>query len=548
MDPDPERVFHDEWTCLVDEIKKIAKSITSVAPKDHRRISEYKSQKVPSEASLVRILLVLERQVGHLLGEGLLDRDRWCELRSQAAAARDAHNRPGAARPAPAFDEASYRLLRNTVGDDGDVFTLTAGADQSFRLGVSTGVETAYIPRAGDWQVRSAIDLARTAGGLIIIRGESGSGLTRAAHEAAKDRLKGYLIVVPAVDSRDAIARLSAACRTLPGFVLWLDRLERYLPRPDGGCTGLHQSLQWLIDPPHSSIILATISSQAAAIVEAEGELYAESRRIISELGTTVLFEPPSHDSARKFAHGDRRLTRALNDVWIEPSPRLRRIGLLPQKLATLIEWERAFGNRRGLSRTLLDALVDLSSLGWVGAVPESLLRSACRCDGRNHTDGEWVTAVTEVCGNEQRLVRNVSGGYVIEDYVLEHAFTQGSGLRAHPTIWDAVVAEAHILTPSTWFPWPVPHSIVFCSYTPWNSTASPHRRCRPCGNGSRRFCVVPGGTTSCGDVSTPVTDTHWSGGRPSWRKVVTGTARDGYLRSAVLPHREWMPCSRRSG
>ena len=84
-----------------------------------------------------------------------------------------------------------------------------------------------YVPRPHDELLRAVLDPAVAASRLVVVRGGSSTGKTRAAYEAVADRLADWHLDYP-LTPRALDARLKAGipART----VLWLGELRQSTP------------------------------------------------------------------------------------------------------------------------------------------------------------------------------------------------------------------------------------------------------------------------------------------------------------------------------
>ena len=100
---------------------------------------------------------------------------------------------------------------------------------------IGGGPMPAYIRRPHDELLRAVLDPAVAASRLVVVRGGSSTGKTRAAYEAVADRLADWQLDYP-LDPGALTARLEAGipART----VLWLGELRQYADA-DGGAAVL---------------------------------------------------------------------------------------------------------------------------------------------------------------------------------------------------------------------------------------------------------------------------------------------------------------------
>ena len=96
---------------------------------------------------------------------------------------------------------------------------------------IGGGPMPAYVRRPHDELLRAVLDPAVPASRLVVVRGGSSTGKTRAAYEAVADRLAGWRLDYP-LNPAALKERLDAGipART----VLWLGELRQYADA-DGG-------------------------------------------------------------------------------------------------------------------------------------------------------------------------------------------------------------------------------------------------------------------------------------------------------------------------
>ena len=100
---------------------------------------------------------------------------------------------------------------------------------------IGGGPMPAYVRRPHDELLRAVLDPAVPASRLVVVRGGSSTGKTRAAYEAVADRLAGWQLDYP-LNAAALKERLDAGipART----VLWLGELRQYADA-DGGAAVL---------------------------------------------------------------------------------------------------------------------------------------------------------------------------------------------------------------------------------------------------------------------------------------------------------------------
>lgn len=143
---------------------------------------------------------------------------------SKADAAREVRERLGDAKGRfPRVSEIRGRALRYGVQqaiplDDGPVDGLSADLPR-------------YLPRTIDGLIRSALTARSTAGGLVILKGNSTWGKSRCMFEAVSQVLGDWLIVAPSKASE--VRDLVESGLSLNQMVIWLDEMVDFLTGSD---------------------------------------------------------------------------------------------------------------------------------------------------------------------------------------------------------------------------------------------------------------------------------------------------------------------------
>ena len=109
-----------------------------------------------------------------------------------------------------------------------------------------------YVVRDADARIRRQVAAAAERGGFVLLVGGSSVGKTRCAVEAVKALLPGWWLVHPA--GRDRGRR--AGHGPVPGTVVWLDELQRYLDGEDGLAGAV---VRTLLNTPFPVMIIATL-------------------------------------------------------------------------------------------------------------------------------------------------------------------------------------------------------------------------------------------------------------------------------------------------
>ncbi|GAA2831602.1 tetratricopeptide repeat protein [Crossiella cryophila] len=266
----------------------------------------------------------------------------------------------------------------------GDVLGAGAGRlprvremDDPIALGVhrAAGLGADRVPGYVRRDIQDRLDAAVSAGGFVLIIGESTAGKTRAAYEAIRRLCPDHLFLAPAGNL--PFQSIVDTVRELRRVVLWLNDIERYL-RPDGlTVAGVSRMLA---EPGREVLLLGTIRTPAleafGARREAEldgDELGAwrtgrEVLNLATEIPLSRRWSPA--EVARAGAHADPRLRAAAaksGDFGVAE--------LLADGPELANDWRNAWrvgGHPRGAA--LVSAAVDCRRAGLHDPMPRHVL------------------------------------------------------------------------------------------------------------------------------------------------------------------------------
>lgn len=248
----------------------------------------------------------------------------------------------------------------------------------------STGfVLPSYVERPHDQQLREALRTA-VAGReavLVVVRGGSCTGKTRAAYEAVRhlSALADWELFFPRTP---ASALETMAARALsPRTVLWLDDAHQLLTGREG--EALAAALLSRLTQPGPAIILATLWDTAFTAVTApppqrafgSGDPHRHARTLLA--GATAVVRVPS-----SFGVDDLRVldTRG-DDPALTAAGRSSRDGKITQTLAAGLQlvdrYESADAPPACYAHALLTAAMDAYRMGWDTPLPHGFLQDA---------------------------------------------------------------------------------------------------------------------------------------------------------------------------
>jgi len=318
--------------------------------------------------------------------------------------------------------------------------------------GVPDEVPPEYVPRdadAAESGVRARVAAAAQRGGFVLLVGGSSVGKTRCAVEAVKALLPDWWLVHPAGPAE--VAALAAA--PVPRTVVWLDELQRYL---DGehGLTGA--VVRALLDAPHPAMIIGTLWPDryaAYTTVPVPGGADPRAReRDVLDLAVIVRigrdFSLAEQDRARAAAVRDPRLRVALETAGYGLTQTL---AAAPQLVA---RWQDA-KTASPYAWAVLTAALDVARLGARAPLSSELLRAAavdyCTSQQQAEAPENWFEqalayATTKLHGAVAALNPAGAGmgqvaGYMVADYLIQHASRERRCARVPASTWDAVIS-----------------------------------------------------------------------------------------------------------
>jgi uncharacterized protein YidB (DUF937 family) len=347
------------------------------------------------------------------------------------------------------------------------------------------GSMPAYIRRPHDEQLRRVLDPEVIYSRLIVIRGDAGTGKSRAGYEAVADRLADWSLEYPPTAAA-LTARLEAGIPA--GTVLWLGELRRYADA-DGGAAALNR-LADLLDGEGHLVITTIWPEHWDAYVTAAGARRGASDparaagRLVAGLDELAFYSDPNPayggviDVPARFtaeqltaaaAHGDPVLAVAAAAAGPD--------GQVTQYLAggpgLLRRHEGLGGDPQG--QAIITAAMDAARLGYSGPLPAALLQDAAagyqadqdaqdatadrQADASAAADAErrrdalaWasaefdgaVRALEPVPAAPDAGVADYRiAGYRIAGYLEQHGHRTRQERLGPASLWDALTARA---------------------------------------------------------------------------------------------------------
>ena len=246
----------------------------------------------------------------------------------------------------------------------------------------------AYIRRPHDEVLRRILAPPVAGSRLVVLRGEPGTGTSRAAWEAVADLLADWPLEYP----RTAAALAERLQAGIPaGTVLWLGELGRYADA-DGGADALDRLDDLLEEDGY--LIVATIwpwqwddYSDAVGAGRGAGDPAWLAGRMLTRLDELSFYDPssisPDHgggvvDVPARFTAAELAEAAGSGDPVLAAAASAPD-GQVTQYLAGIPELLRRFGDSGGdpQGRAVLTAAMDATRFGLAGPLPATLLERA---------------------------------------------------------------------------------------------------------------------------------------------------------------------------
>jgi hypothetical protein len=335
---------------------------------------------------------------------------------------------------------------------------------------IGGGPMPAYVRRPHDELLRAVLDPAVPASRLVVVRGGSSTGKTRAAYEAVVARLADWQLDYP-LDPGALEERLETGvpART----VLWLGELRQYVDA-DGGPAVLARLADLLDDDGHLIITTSwpehwTTYTAAARAGLGAADPAGTAGRLLKRLPELTDCDPTGIKPARGgvidvpdgFTLADLKAATRTGDsvlaAAVAAAADAGQDGQVTQYLAgvpdLLDRYEGAGGDPYG--RAILTAAMDATQLGHASPLPAALLQEAAvgyltdpqrTKDIASWRDSAMEWATEELKGTVRALqpVPGGSGtgiaGYQVADYLIQYATRKRRSVFVPASTWDAIL------------------------------------------------------------------------------------------------------------
>ena len=407
---------------------------------------------------VVKLCLDTARDRGVALGAVPGDRDGWIRLLAEAKQARD--TRIGRALGAGGG--------RTGVASSGKPVGRWDPVELGVHRVIGGGLMPAYIERPHDQLLRAVLDPAVAASRLVVVRGPSSSGKSRAAYEAVAVRLADWRLDYP-LDPGALVARLEAGipART----VLWLGELRQYADA-DGGPKALGR-LADLLQGEGNLVVTTMWHEHWNAYIDAAraGPGAADPAGTAGRLlmGLPQLTDPALVDPARggvidvplEFTGAQIATAAVIGDPVLAEAAAAAadagQEGRIAQYLAGVPDLLDRYAGLGGdpYGQAVITAAMDATRFGHASPLPATLVLDAAvgylTDPQRTVSVARWrdpalVWAAAELNGAVRALrpVPPATGtgivGYQVADYLDQHSHSARLDKIGPPSLWDALI------------------------------------------------------------------------------------------------------------
>ncbi len=338
---------------------------------------------------------------------------------------------------------------------------------------IGGGPMPAYVRRPHDELLRAVLDPAVAATRLVVVRGGSSTGKTRAAYEAVAARLADWRLDYP----RNAAALAARLEAGIPArTVLWLGELRQYADDDDGAAV-LGQLADLLEGAGH--VLITTVwpehwTAYAAAARAGPGaaDPAGVAGRVLEPLPDLTGSDPARIDPGRggvidvppRFTAANLEAATGTGDPVLAAAAvaaaSAGQFGQVTQYLAGVPGLLERYAGRGGnpYGQAIITAAMDATRLGHASPLPAALIQEAAvgyltgpqrTKDIASWRDTALTWAAEELRGTVQALqpVPYVSGtgiaGYQVADYLDHHGRRTRQDQLGPPPLWDALTAQA---------------------------------------------------------------------------------------------------------
>ena len=296
-----------------------------------------------------------------------------------------------------------------------------------------------YIPRDIDAQLDSAI----TRGRLILLKGDSTAGKSRAAYEAMRRMPSDKFLLVPR--ERDSLRVLVDGGLEFRNTVIWLNDLDRYLG-PRGLDVHLLQSLTGA--GTQGVVALATMRDSEFGKRQSEHGAEREENDLLEQadlIELQLLWSESECERAAEYSW-DPRIREALSH-----SEEYGVAEYLSNGPALWLRWKtaRAPSNPDHVGSAIVAAALDCRRAGFIRPVPESLLQDLYTAylirprDSQRRTSAfqaglSWATTDYR---DITALLTPETDGYRSFDYILDKLQADPYSQPVPDAVWKAVLA-----------------------------------------------------------------------------------------------------------
>ncbi|MBT2508342.1 hypothetical protein J7I98_21105 [Streptomyces sp. ISL-98] len=462
------------------KVRPSLRDLATRAQRSHNTIDNWLSGKAfPADVGVLADVIALIGQAAARGGVGnyevLLDPRRWRERHAAVnrARVREAEQARRGRQAAADLAGAEARARSGALTDPPQRLDRWTAARLRVHPSISgMGLHTpgfvlpAYVERAHDQKLREVLRTAAEGAEavLVVVRGSSCTGKTRAAYEAVRHvgGLGGWDLIFPRTAS--SALEVMGVRALVPRTVLWLDDAHQLLSGSEGEV--LAAGLLSRLAQPGPVIVVATLWDAAFTDLTAppceravaDVDPHRHARALLT--GATAVVRVPPVFGARDL----RALDSLDGDPALTAARRSSRDGKITQTLAAGLQlvdrYESAHEPPACYTRALITAAMDAYRLGWDAPLPDGFLRDAApgylTDEQRTAAGPRWfVSALADARARVQRVAAALEpvarpggmgaqrGVSRLADYLDAH----GRAIREHATppqsFWTAAADHA---------------------------------------------------------------------------------------------------------
>jgi hypothetical protein len=318
-----------------------------------------------------------------------------------------------------------------------------------------------FVDRDKGPEIRGWLSEARNTGGFLVLVGDASVGKTRLLYEAASAVVPEFEFLHPDLGDGHVVNKWAEAPLSLPGLVVWLDELQRFLDGPylTPACTPITSAtIRLLLDAPTPVIILGALwPAYVSQLRATEPDPVTGQRRPRYPNAFDILagprlryvslytFSPGEKKAAEELASKDPQLA----DAVVDPDYGVTEF------LAGAPDLMRRYDQATEEQLAVLNAAIDARRVGIQSPLSEQLLSAAARGHLQTvHPDDTWFPPVLAELASQYRATRPLIPvpnadrtkvlGFTVADYLLQQLTWLRRSVPLPAVTWQALTDHTH--------------------------------------------------------------------------------------------------------